>query len=129
MNCHATITPDSEKLKPLRESMKSGNSVPWVRVHDLPDYVYFDHRAHVGQGVSCFNCHGRIDRMEQVHQVETLSMGWCLDCHRNPAPNLRPREYVTDPSWTAGKDQAELGERLMQEYKISPSTDCSACHR
>jgi hypothetical protein len=129
MNCHMAITPESEKLQPVRESMQSGNPVRWIHVHDLPDFVYFDHHAHVSQGVSCLSCHGRIDRMEQVHQVETLSMDWCLACHRNPAPNLRPREYVTDLNWTPEENPQQLGERLMREYNISPSTNCSTCHR
>jgi len=84
MNCHKALAPDAETVKPLGRSMETGHAVPWIRVHDLPDYVYFDHRAHVGRGVGCVSCHGRVDRMEQVYQVETLSMGWCLDCHRKP---------------------------------------------
>ena len=83
--------------------MKTGKPVPWVRVHDLPDYVYFDHHAHVGRGVGCVSCHGRIDRMEQVYQVKTLSMGWCLECHRDPAPQLRPVEFVTEHGLGPGR--------------------------
>jgi menaquinone reductase, multiheme cytochrome c subunit len=129
MNCHATIGSELETIKPLRVSMKTGKPVPWVRVHDLPDYVYFDHRAHVGRGVGCVSCHGRIDRMGQVYQVKTLSMGWCLDCHRDPAPQLRPAEFVTDMNWLPSEDAHTLGRRLMKENHISPSTDCSTCHR
>ena len=134
MNCHTAIGADSEELAPLRESIETGVPLHWVRVHDLPDYVYFDHSAHVTRGVGCVSCHGRIDTMEQVYQVETLSMGWCLDCHRDPAPHLRPREFATHLGWAneQGFDEAglrEVGESIMQENGIRPSTDCSTCHR
>jgi menaquinone reductase, multiheme cytochrome c subunit len=129
MNCHKTIAPDAESIEPLRRSMKTGKPVPWVRVHDLPDYVYFDHHAHIGRGVACVSCHGRVDRMEQVYQAERLSMGWCLECHRDPAPKIRPVEFVTDMNWVPDEDAQTLGQRLMKEHNISPSTDCSACHR
>jgi hypothetical protein len=129
MNCHKTIAASADSIKPLRESMDTGKPVPWVRVHDLPDYVYFDHRAHIGRGVGCVECHDRIDRMEQVYQAKTLSMGWCLECHRDPAPHLQPLESVTDMKWLPGEDARRLGERLMKENHILPSTDCSTCHR
>jgi menaquinone reductase, multiheme cytochrome c subunit len=153
MNCHKAIATEAESTALLRQSMETGKPVPWVRVHDLPDYVYFDHHAHVGRGVACVSCHGRIDRMEQVHQVNTLSMGWCLDCHRDPAPNLRPVEFVTRMDWLPGEEKGtvpicrngpegashkwglspfparELGRRLMEEKHIAPSEDCSTCHR
>jgi menaquinone reductase, multiheme cytochrome c subunit len=129
MNCHATIGSELETIKPLQLSMKTGKPVPWIRVHDLPDYVYFDHHAHVGRCVGCVSCHGRIDRMEQVYQVKTLSMGWCLACHRDPAPQLRPAEFVANMNWLPNEDARALGQRLMKEKNISPSTDCSTCHR
>jgi hypothetical protein len=129
MNCHRGIAPDSSKLEPLQRSVASGDPVRWVRVHNLPDYVYFDHSAHVGRGVSCVSCHGRIDRMDRVYQVEPLSMAWCLKCHRDPAPRIRPLEFVTHLDWFPDEDPRELGERLMKENGISPSTDCSTCHR
>ena len=136
LNCHRNIGPEVEELAPIRQSDQSGKSVPWVRVHDLPDYVYFDHSAHVCRGVSCVSCHGRIDRMERVYQAETLSMGWCLDCHRDPAPHLRPQQYVTQLGWNLAedptiqeKDARSLGERLLHQHRIAPSTDCSTCHR
>ena len=129
MNCHESIAWDIGTLEPVRKSIESGMPIPWVRVHDLPDYVYFDHRAHVGQGVSCVECHGRIDTMERVYQAKTLSMGWCLECHRDPAPHLRPVEFVTDLDWFPDKDARELGRELMEKNNISPSTDCSTCHR
>lgn len=127
MNCHDAITPDSDQIQPLVESSQTGRPVRWVRVHDLPDYVYFDHSAHVVRGVGCVTCHGRIDRMEQVYQARTLSMAWCLECHRDPALHLRPPELVTDLDWQEAS--RELGERLMQENGIHPTTNCSTCHR
>jgi hypothetical protein len=129
MNCHRTIAPDVKNMEPVRQSAQSGGPIPWVRVHDLPDFVYFDHRAHVGRGVGCVSCHGRIDGMERVYQVKTLSMGFCLECHRDPAPQLRPLAQVTNLGWTADEDPRQLGQRLMAEMSISPSTDCSTCHR
>ncbi len=131
MNCHALIAADSRELLPVQQSAASGEPVPWVRVHDLADFVYFDHSAHISKGVGCVTCHGRIDRMEQVYQAETLSMGWCLDCHRNPEPHLRPRQFITTMDWIPGERPEVLQERLMKRYNIEgqASTDCSTCHR
>jgi menaquinone reductase, multiheme cytochrome c subunit len=128
-NCHQQIAPQAQSLLPVAESAASGRPIRWVRVHDLPDYVYFDHSAHVMRGVGCVSCHQRVDRMPVVYQAETLSMSWCLDCHRHPEPHLRPVEAVTDMTWTPAEDQAQLGRRLRQQYNINPPTDCSACHR
>ncbi len=129
VNCHAQIGADLDNLLPMRESLATGDSIPWVRVHDLPDYVYFDHSAHVTRGVGCVSCHGRIDRMEEVYQGEKLSMGWCLDCHRDPPPPPPPQEAITDLDWTTNEDPAVLAARLQRENDINPSTDCSTCHR
>ena len=129
MNCHSMIATDSAKLLPVRESAASGLPIRWVRVHDLPDYAYFDHSAHVSRGVGCVSCHGRIDRMEVVYQAERLSMGWCLECHRRPEPHLRPREAITDLDWTSSEDPSVLGAELRERNNINPSTDCSTCHR
>jgi len=129
MNCHKLVTRDSEKLAPIRESDASGFPVQWVRVHHLPEYAYFNHSAHVRAGVGCVTCHGRIDEMEEVMQVQPLSMSWCLDCHRNPAPNLRPRDQITNMRWTPPEDQAELAAALIAENDIRPPVDCSGCHR
>jgi hypothetical protein len=126
MNCHATILPDSPKLLPVRESHATGMPVRWVRVHDLPDYVYFDHSAHVNRGVGCVECHGRVDTMDVVHQDQPLSMGWCLDCHRDPVPHLRPIDRVTDLAW---RPSPEMQRQLALEYGVRPSEDCSTCHR
>jgi hypothetical protein len=129
MNCHHAILADRETLAPIRESYETGMPVPWLRVHDLPDFVYFDHSAHVRRGVGCVSCHGRIDNMVVVRQEETLSMGWCLDCHRDPDPHLRPKDKVTAMDWAHAGDPAVYGATLRADYEIDPPTDCSTCHR
>lgn len=129
MNCHARIGVNQPSLSPVRQSYAEGTPVPWIRVHDLPDFVYFDHSAHISRGVSCVSCHGRVDRMEKVYQAEPLRMGWCIECHRNPEPHLRPVEFVTDLDWVPPEDPVELGKRLRKENNINPSTDCWTCHR
>jgi hypothetical protein len=129
MNCHSSIRTNSEKLIPVRQSYATGMPVEWIRVHDLPDYVYFNHSAHVRRGVGCVSCHGRVDAMEVVFQAEPLSMGWCLDCHRNPERHLRPLEFVTQLDWVPEDDQLVLGQRLREEYDINPKVDCNTCHR
>ncbi len=128
LNCHNQIAADSPKILPIKESAASGQPIRWVRVHDLPDYVYFDHSAHVSRGVGCVSCHGRVDRMERVQQVERLSMGWCLECHRNPEPHLRPQAFITRMDWTPGADTS-IGAKIRKQNNINPSTDCSTCHR
>jgi hypothetical protein len=132
MNCHTQIHPESELLKPLWESYSTGRPVEWVRVHDLPDYAYFNHSAHVTRGVSCVECHGRVDTMERVWQVEPLSMGWCLECHRYPDPHLRDPDLVTQLEWGWDWDAAERlaeGERWRDINNLHPSQDCTTCHR
>ena len=129
MNCHSTIRTQSEKLTPVRSSYATGMPVEWVQVHDLPDYVYFNHSAHVRRGVGCVTCHGRVDTMEVVYQAQPLSMGWCLNCHRNPERYLRPVEFVTKLDWVPEEDQLALGKRLRQTNNINPRTDCYTCHR
>jgi hypothetical protein len=129
MNCHQKVRSNTEKMLPIRESFVTGMPIPWVKVHDLPDYVYFNHSAHVSRGIGCASCHGRIDKMEVVAQEQPLTMGWCLDCHRQPEKFLRPADEVTRMDWTAGEDQLDLGRRLRTENNINPSTDCATCHR
>jgi hypothetical protein len=129
MNCHSMIRKTSEKLTPVFSSYASGMPVEWIKVHDLADYVYFNHSAHVRRGVGCVSCHGRIDTMEVVRQVEPLSMGWCLSCHRNPEKYLRPQEFVTQLDWVPEEDQLVLGRRLRETYNINPPQDCTTCHR
>jgi menaquinone reductase, multiheme cytochrome c subunit len=131
MNCHEMVHTKSDKLAPVRASWETNEPVEWVKVHDLPDYVYFNHSAHVTRGVGCVSCHGRVDQMEEVHQVEPLSMSWCLQCHRNPEKNLRPPEEVTNMTWAPpdGQDPIEYGKMLREKNHLNPSTDCSTCHR
>lgn len=143
INCHSKgsgIRQESPKLTLLHESFygserrPAGMPIPWVRVHDLPNYAYFNHGAHVNRGVGCVECHGRVDRMEVVYQAKPLSMSWCLDCHRDPAPRLRPPENITDMTWgpPAGIDRRAFGAQLMEQYNIrSPEylQSCSVCHR
>lgn len=115
------------------EQTPAGLPIPWVRVHDLPDYAYFNHSAHVTRGIGCVSCHGRVDRMEVVYQAEMLSMGWCLDCHRDPRPHLRPLDAITDMDWVPpGGDGAALGRELYEQYNIRGveyMQNCSTCHR
>lgn len=125
MGCHAIVKKDSPKLTALRASWGSGNPVEWVRVHRLADYVYFDHSVHLAAGVGCVSCHGRIDQMDVVRQDKPLNMGWCLECHRNPAPNLRPKDQITNMTWTPTPDEAA---QLAQSTLRGPE-QCSGCHR
>jgi len=129
LNCHANVRTESPKLAMVRESAASGQPIPWVRVHDLPDFVYFNHAGHIQSGVGCVSCHGRVDRMEVVEQVSPLNMAWCLKCHRNPDANLRPLDRVTDMNWRVAGDPAAFGAALRSEHNINPSTDCTTCHR
>ena len=129
MNCHATVKTESEKLAPVRKSWETGEPIEWVKVHDLPDFVYFNHAGHIQSGVGCVSCHGRVDRMEVVRQEAPLNMGWCLECHRDPDPNLRPVDAVTQMDWKAAEDPRALGAKLREQYGINPSVDCSTCHR
>jgi hypothetical protein len=129
MNCHARVKPQSELLQLVRESYATGQPISWVRIHKLPDYVYFNHQAHVGAGVSCVSCHGRVDQMAEVQQVKPLSMAWCLECHRAPAASIRPRELVTNLAWKPDRDPAEIGRELIAKNHINPPTNCSGCHR
>jgi menaquinone reductase, multiheme cytochrome c subunit len=129
MNCHERVHTKSTKLLPIRESAATNDPVPWVKVHDLPDYVYFNHSAHVTRGVGCVSCHGRVDQMEVVYQHEPLSMSWCLDCHRAPEKNLRPPSEVTNMAWQPPGDAQEYGAKLREQNNINPPTDCSTCHR
>lgn len=127
MNCHSQIRTDSEKLELVRESWETGKPIEWYKVHMLPDYAYFNHAAHVNVGVGCESCHGRIDRMEVVYQAEPLSMGWCLDCHREPEKYVRPVEEVTTMGYVA-ENQIELGLQLVAKQNINAPVYCQACH-
>lgn len=130
MNCHEQIWVGSQVLEPVRSSWKSGMPIRWQRVHQLPGFVYFDHAIHVAKGVGCVSCHGRVDEMPLTRQVEPLTMDWCLNCHRDPAPHLRPRHEVWSTTWI--HSPGDSGDELMKEYRIrSPLalTSCSTCHR
>ncbi len=129
MNCHHVIKRDSPLLAPVRESETTERPLRWIRVHNLPDYAYFNHAVHVRAGVGCIHCHGSIDRMVEVMQVEPLSMSWCLDCHRDPAPSLRPVEEVTNMEWFPPKGHADWAQAAVRERRLAPPTDCSGCHR
>jgi len=129
MSCHSQIWAGSPMLEPVRESLRSGKSIEWTRVHDLPDFVYFNHSIHLRKGVGCVSCHGRVDQMPLMWRENTLYMEWCLDCHRAPEKHLRPREQVFSVDWTPAEPQAELGARLLREYKVRKLTDCWVCHR
>jgi hypothetical protein len=132
MNCHSQIWRTSDALEPVRASYRTGQSIRWTRVHDLPDYVYFNHSIHVAKGVGCESCHGRVDKMPLTWQENDLQMEWCLNCHRNPERYVRPKEQVTAMGYVPAGDQEEIGRRLVQEYHIQDArllTSCSTCHR
>ena len=128
MNCHSQIWKDAPILEPVRASYRTGESLEWTRVHDLPGFVYFNHAAHLAKGVGCASCHGDVTQMNLTYSVAPLSMGWCLDCHRNPASAVRPTGKLFDTKWVA-TDQLALGKKLVDEYHVEPRTDCSTCHR
>jgi hypothetical protein len=129
MNCHSQIWADSPMLEPVRESWRTGESLEWVKVHDLADFVYFNHSVHVAKGVGCSTCHGQVDQMPLVWKENSLYMEWCLDCHRQPEKFVRPREEVFNMAWEAPSDQFELGRHLVEQYDIENLTSCSTCHR
>ncbi len=141
-NCHGAnrvkpgatlgvVHPESDLLEPVRRSLESGDPVEWIRVHDLPDFVYFNHAAHVTRGVSCVTCHGRIDKMEIVTQVKPLSMAWCLECHRNPHQYIRDPELITQLDYQPPEGQTfeEYGKTWAEKLEINPNVSCSTCHR
>jgi hypothetical protein len=129
MNCHSQIFSTSPFLEPVRESFRSDQSIRWTRVHDLPDYVYFNHSIHLHKGIGCTTCHGQVDRMPLMMQEKSLQMEWCVDCHRHPERYVRPREAVFRWDYTPPSNQIELGQRLVADYQIQRLTSCSTCHR
>jgi ferredoxin len=129
MSCHSQIWTNAPMLEPVRESFRTDRSIEWTRVHDLPDFVYFNHSIHVKKGVACETCHGRVDDMPLMYQASTLHMDWCLECHRNPEKFVRPREAVFQFGWEPPARRKELGRELVEEYHINSKTDCNACHR
>jgi hypothetical protein len=129
MTCHAQIWADSPMLEPVRESFRTGQAIAWTRVHDVPDFVYFDHSIHVKKGIGCVTCHGRVDQMPLMWQEHSLQMEWCLGCHRAPERFVRPRSQVFTMDWEPPSYQRALGQQLVQEYHIQRLTSCSVCHR
>jgi len=136
MNCHSQVLKDSPKLALVRESAATGKPVPWVHIHKPPDYVFFNHAVHVNRGVSCVECHGQVNQMDEVYHAKSFSMGFCLDCHRDPAARLRPPDKITDLNWKWSDDPvkaAELqklnGTKFVHDWKVQSLQNCSACHR
>jgi len=129
MGCHSQIWSNAAILEPVRASFRSGESLQWTRVHDLPDFVYFNHSIHINKGIGCASCHGRVDQMPLMYKENTLYMNWCLECHRNPEKFVRPRDQVFNMAYEAPSNQEELGKKLVQEYHIQSLTDCYTCHR
>lgn len=129
MGCHAQVWTSSPELARVRDSYFSGNPIHWQRVNRLPDYVFFNHSIHVGKGVGCVTCHGRVDQMGQVYAAQPLTMRFCLDCHRNPEPHLRPLDQITNMDWIPPRPQEDIGRELVSKLGIRSVTDCSGCHR
>jgi hypothetical protein len=129
MNCHVQIWAQSPVLEPVRASFRTGESIEWTKVYDLPDFVYFDHSIHIAKGIGCESCHGRVDEMNLLRQQPSLLMEWCLECHRDPARYVRPRSEVFNMAWQPPADQAELGRELVAAHRIKSRDDCTACHR
>lgn len=134
MTCHSQVWTDAPMLAPVRESLAREQPLQWNRVHQLPDFVFFNHSIHVRKGVGCSACHGRIDQMPLTWKAETLEMRWCLDCHESPESQLRPRNQIFNPSWATPPGQSRSGSKLAEEYGINRQRmeqlrDCSMCHR
>jgi hypothetical protein len=131
MTCHSQVWTQAPVLEPVRQSWARGEPLRWNRVHDLPAFVFFNHGIHVQKGIGCSTCHGRVDRMPLVWQEETLWMKWCIECHRDPARQIRPREEVFNVEYEAPREQEQLGRDLvkMENIHTQQLTDCSMCHR
>jgi hypothetical protein len=129
MTCHSQIWAESPILEPVRTSLRTDRSIEWTRVHDLPDFVQFDHSIHVAKGVGCSTCHGQVNEMPLVWQTASLQMEWCLECHRAPERFVRPRDQVFNMDWRPSAAQLAEGRQLVRDYAIQRQTDCSVCHR
>lgn len=136
MNCHNQVLKDDPRLALVRESAATGKPIPWVQVHKVPDYVYFNHSVHVNRGVSCVECHGSINKMDEVSHAKPMSMAFCLDCHRDPASKVRPPDKITDLDWKWSEDpqknaelQKQHGTQFVHDWKVESLQSCSACHR
>jgi len=131
MTCHSQVWANAAVLAPVRDSLASGTPLRWARVNKLPDYAYFDHSIHIAKGISCVTCHGRVDEMPLMAKGASLRMAWCIDCHRDPRPNLRPKQAVFDMAWVPSP-ATPSGAVLFNRYHIHSAadlTDCSVCHR
>ena len=132
MTCHSQLWTDAPALAPVRASFSSDTPLRWTRVHDLPDYAYFNHSIHVAKGIGCSTCHGRVDQMPLTYKTQTLYMKWCLECHRNPQKFIRPRDKVFDMAWQPPANQLQEGQKLVALYHVDTTgrlTNCSTCHR
>lgn len=129
MHCHSQLFNDSPMLQPVIESAATGVPIAWNRVNQLPDFVYFDHSIHINKGVGCTTCHGQVNEMPLMEKTASLQMTWCLECHRDPARFVRPRDEVFSMTWQPPPDQAALGAKLVSEYHITSKTNCWTCHR
>ena len=132
MNCHSVLFNNVGYLEPVRESYRTEQSIQWVKVHRLADYVYFNHSIHINKGIGCSSCHGAVNEMPLIFQASPLTMQWCLDCHRNPQVNLRPKEEIFNMNWKAPANQEEVGKKLAADYRLRSTTEltsCSTCHR
>jgi cytochrome c7-like protein len=132
MACHSQLFTDAPMLAPVRQSLATNQPLKWTRVHDLPDYAYFDHSIHVAKGIGCSTCHGQVDQMPLTRRVNTLYMKWCIDCHRDPQNFVRPRDKIYDMTWEPSHDSHSESAKLVAQYHIDTTgrlTDCSVCHR
>ena len=131
MSCHSMVRKDDPQLAMVRASFAEGTPIPWVRVHKTPDYVYFNHAVHVNRGISCIECHGEVHEMEVVRHAKTLSMGFCLECHRNPEQYIRPVDEVYNLDWERPADDEDVAEleTFVHDWKVNPPQSCSGCHR
>jgi hypothetical protein len=132
MSCHSQILVDSDMLEPVHHSWRMGDPLEWIRVNDVPDFVYFNHSIHIAKGVGCATCHGPVDQMPLTWKTETLHMQWCLECHRAPEKFIRPQDKIFDMQWSLPpSQQLEQGRTLVEEYNIQVGQleDCSICHR
>ena len=129
MNCHSVLFNTEPILEPVRASFRDNKPLTWIRVHDLPDFVYFNHSIHVKKGVGCETCHGRVDQMPLMQQERSLQMEWCINCHRAPEQFIRPRSEITTMNYHPAEPQSTLGPKLVKEYGVQTRTTCSTCHR
>jgi formate-dependent nitrite reductase cytochrome c552 subunit len=138
MNCHNQVLKDDPRLAPVRESAATGMPIKWVQIHKLPDYAYFNHSVHVNRGVSCVECHGRVDKMDEVYHAQPFSMSFCLECHRDPQAKVRPLDKITDLGWNPAnsndpkkiaEERRKIGTDKVEHWKVQSLQNCSTCHR